>query len=83
MYSLPNISVIKYRKIRWAGNIARMKRSANSVVVGKSEEKTRLEDLTVDERIIIKCILKKQNGKVQTACIWLRRLRIGTTGRLV
>jgi hypothetical protein len=35
-----------------------------------------LEDLGEDERIILKCILKKQDGRVCTGLIWLR---IGTS----
>jgi hypothetical protein len=38
-----------------------------------------LEDLGVDEKIILECILGKQGGRVWTGCIWLR---IGTSGRL-
>jgi hypothetical protein len=31
------------------------------------------EDLGVDRRIILECITKKQDGKVWTGFIWLRR----------
>jgi len=42
LYSLPNIArVIKSRRIRWAGHVARMgeRRSVYRVLVGKPEEK--------------------------------------------
>jgi hypothetical protein len=38
------------------------------------------ENLGIDGRIISECILRKQGGKVQTGCIWLR---IGTSGQLL
>jgi hypothetical protein len=36
------------------------------------------EDLGIDGRIILECILEKQGGKLGTGFIWLR---IGTSGR--
>jgi hypothetical protein len=36
-----------------------------------------LEDLGIDEKIISERIFRKQGGRVQTGCIWLR---IGTSG---
>jgi hypothetical protein len=33
------------------------------------KERQCLENLTIDVRIILKCILVKQNGRVQTECI--------------
>jgi hypothetical protein len=39
-----------------------------------------LEDLVIDEKIILECILKKQDGKVWIVFIWLR---MGTNGGLV
>jgi hypothetical protein len=38
------------------------------------------EGLGVDGRIILKCTLREQGGKVCTSCIWLR---IGTSGGLL
>jgi hypothetical protein len=35
-------------------------------------EKDHSEDLCVDGRIILECILGKQDRKVWTGCIWLR-----------
>ena len=52
--------VIKLKRMRWGGGHAACmteKRNAYKTVVGKSEEKNHLES----GRIILKCILKKQN----------------------
>jgi hypothetical protein len=38
------------------------------------------EDLGIDERILLKCILGKQGLRVWIGLIWLR---IGTSGRLL
>jgi hypothetical protein len=50
------ITVIKSRRIRWAGLVARMGRSACRVLVGKPEGKRQLGDLGIAERIILKYI---------------------------
>jgi hypothetical protein len=39
-----------------------------------------LEDLRINERIISKCILEKQDGKLWIGLIWLS---IGVSGRLL
>jgi hypothetical protein len=47
LYSSPNITlVIKSRRMRWAGHVARMgdRRDANRVLVGRPEEGDHLED---------------------------------------
>jgi hypothetical protein len=46
--------------------------NAYSVLVGKPEGKNHLEDLGVDGRIILECILRKQGEKVWTRCLWFR-----------
>jgi hypothetical protein len=52
--------VIKSRRMRWVGHVARVgERCAYGVLVGKSERKRRLEDLCVDGRIILKWGFKK------------------------
>jgi hypothetical protein len=40
------------------------RKGACRVFVGKSEEKNHLEDLSVDGRIILKCMFKKWKGSV-------------------
>jgi len=46
---------------------------------GYLKERSHLEDLGIDGRIILKWILKKENGRVWTELMWLRA---GTSGRL-
>jgi hypothetical protein len=52
--------VVRSRRLRWAGHVARMgeKRGAYRVRWGDLMEKEHLEDLDVDGRIILKWILK-------------------------
>jgi len=57
LYSSPNIvRVIKSRKIRWVGHMARMgeRRDVYRVLVGKPEGKSHLGDPGVDGRIILR-----------------------------
>jgi hypothetical protein len=79
LYSPTNtIRVIKSRRMRSAGHVARLGdgRSAHRFLVRRPEEKNYFEDLGVDGRIILKFIIKKWEGEL----IWLR---IGTgDGRL-
>jgi hypothetical protein len=49
------------------------------VLVGKPEERDQMEDLGVDGRMILQCMLKKSFGKAWTGLSWLM---IGTRGRL-
>jgi hypothetical protein len=54
-YSSPNIiRVIKWRRMRWAGHVARTweTRDVRRVLVGKSEGRDHLEDPGVDGKII-------------------------------
>jgi hypothetical protein len=66
------IRVIKSRRPRQAGHVARMgeSRGAYRVLVGKPERKKTLEDRGVDERKILKKILEKWDG-AWTGSIWL------------
>jgi hypothetical protein len=83
LYFSPNIiRVIKSRRLRWAGHVARMaeRRSAYRVLVAKPEGRNHLEDPGVDGRIILKWIFERLDVGAQTGLIWLR---IGTGGGLL
>jgi hypothetical protein len=59
--SLSIIRVIKARRIRWAGHVARTGkvRGAYNILVGRPEGRRPLEDLGVDGRITLRLILGK------------------------
>ena len=62
LYSSQNIiRMIKSRRMRWAGHVARMgeRRGAYRILVGKPEERDRLEDPDIDGRIILRYIFRK------------------------
>ena len=83
LYSLTNIvRVVKSRRLRWAGHVARMveDRGVHRVLVGKPEGKSHWGDQDVDGRIILRWIFRKLEGVVGTRWIWLR---IGTGGGLL
>ena len=59
LYFSPNITrVIKSRRMKWAGHVARVgeRRGAHSVLVRKHGERDRCEDPGVDERKILRWI---------------------------
>ena len=59
LYCSPNIvRVIKSRRIRWAGHVARMgdRRGARRVLIGTPRERDHLEDPGIDWRIILRWI---------------------------
>ena len=80
LYSTPNIvRVIKSRRMRWAGQVARTGegRDVYRVFVGKPGGKIPLGDPGVDGRIILRWIFRKWDVGVWTGSSWLR---IGTGG---
>jgi hypothetical protein len=83
LYSSPSIiRIIKSRRMRWAGDVARMgeKRNAYRLLVGKSEGKSQLgrpRHRWVDN---IRMYLVRWDGVMWTGLVWLR---IGTCGELL
>jgi hypothetical protein len=83
LYSSPNIvRVIKSRRTRWAGHVARMGREEvhTGFWWGNLKERDHLEDGGVDGRIILRWIFKKWDVGLWTGLIWLR---IGRGGGLL
>jgi hypothetical protein len=79
-YSLPNIlRVIKSRRMRWAGHVARMGKGEVCIGFwwGNLRVRGRWGDPGVDGRIILGWIFKKWDVGVRTGLGWLR---IGTGG---
>ena len=80
LYSLPNIvRVVKSRRMRWAGHVARMGRIevCTGCWWGSLRERDHWGDQDVDGRIILKWISRKLKGVVGTGWSWLG---IGTGG---
>jgi hypothetical protein len=80
LYSLPSkIRMIKSRKIRGTGHVARMGRSGMHIGYWWESQKERnyYEGVDIVGRIILKWILEILDGVVWTGLIWLR---IGTKG---
>jgi len=80
MYSLPNtVRVIKSRRMRWAGHVARMseKRDVYRVLVGKPEGKRPLGRPRRRWDEILKWIFRKWDLGVWTGTSWVG---IGTGG---
>jgi hypothetical protein len=74
LYSSPNIvRVIKSRRMRWAGHVARMgeRRGAYRILLGKTEGVSPLgrPRLDIDWRIILKWIFKTLDGEAWTGLI--------------
>jgi hypothetical protein len=55
------IRVIKSRRMKWTGHVARTREMRNvvNILVATPEVKNKLEELDVDERIILEWILEK------------------------
>jgi hypothetical protein len=71
----PNIvGVIKSRRIRWTGHVARMGRGGvyTGFWWGNMRERDHLGDRGVDGRIILTLIFRKWDVGVWTGSIWLR-----------
>ena len=71
--------MIKSRRMRWVGHVARMgeRRGVYRVLMGKPEGKDHLGDPSVDGRIILRWIFRKWDVGVWTGSNWLRT---GTCG---
>jgi hypothetical protein len=83
LYSSPNIiRVVKSRRMRWVGHVARMgkKRGAYRILVGRPEGKRPLGRFRCRWEDNIKMIFKKWGGGELTGLIWLM---IGTGGGLL
>ena len=80
LYSLTNIvRMIKSRRMRWAGHVARMgeMKAVYRGLVGKPEGKRTRRDPGVDGRIILRRTFRKWDVRVWNGSSWLR---IGTGG---
>ena len=80
LYSSPNIvRVIKSRRLKWAGHVARMEegRGVHEVLVGKPDGKRPLGRPRRRWQDTIKILFRKLEGVVGTGWGWLR---IGTGG---
>jgi hypothetical protein len=74
--------MIKSRRMRWAGHVARMgeKRNAYRILVGKPEGKSPWEVQDIGGWTILKCILEREDGMMWIGLLWLG---IGTNGGLL
>ena len=82
LYFSPNvIRVIKPRRMRWAGHVARMGRGEvhTGFWWGNLRVRDHVEDPGVDGRVILKCIFKRLDGGGRLSI----GLRIGTGGWLL
>jgi hypothetical protein len=78
--SLNILRVIKSRRMKWAGHVARvgMGRGVYKVLVGKPEGNDHWGDTGVDGRIILEWICRNWDVGLWTGLSWLR---IETVGR--
>jgi len=75
LYSSPNfVRVIKSRRMRWAGHVARMdeEREVYSVLVGKPGEGDQWGDLGLDVWIILGWISRRWDVGIWTGLGWPR-----------
>jgi hypothetical protein len=85
LYSSPNIvRVIKSRRMRWAGHVARMGRGRGEVLtefwLGGPRARDHWEDRGVSGRITLKWALGRQGSMGRTEFGWLM---IGSSGGLL
>ena len=67
LYSLPDIvRVVKSRRMRWAGHVARMGEGCTWCWWGNLKERDQWGDPGVDGRIILRWIFRKWEGVVGT-----------------
>jgi hypothetical protein len=76
LYSSPNIvRMIKSRRMRWAGRVARIggRGTCSGFWWGSLKEGDHLRDPGADKRIILRWISRKWDMGVWTGSSWLRR----------
>jgi hypothetical protein len=75
LYSSLNINrVMKLRRMRWKGHVTHIggKKARTEHWCLNLKGRDHLEALGVDERILLKWILKKSVGRAWTGLLWLR-----------
>jgi len=80
MYGCNIVRVIKSRRMRWAGHVARMGEgeACTGFWWGNLRERDQLEAPGLDGKIILRWIFRKWDVGIWTGLSWLR---IGTVGR--
>jgi hypothetical protein len=63
-----------------AGHVARTEEMRTIFWLVSLNGRDHVEDLGIDGRIILECIVRKQSGKIWAGFIWLR---IGTSGGIL
>jgi hypothetical protein len=66
LYSLPNIVLVKSRRMRWAGHVACMGEGCTGFWLGSLREGDHWGDPDVDGRIILRWIFRNWEGVVGT-----------------